>query len=591
MSVSLKRESPDPGRGDDFSAFGQPVLKRRRITKACDFCHRRGRKCKIPPDTNPGEAGAIVCLTCIEHGAICTWQRVAAKRGVKTKSSDSSSKTTTSPAGHEAWAYESSRHGERPLIQGLLRVFFDTVYPIFPFFAEALIFEEWEQFSLSTSRSSFARLMSICALSSCHVGDGAIFTLPLSVPVEARHQQAYLEDARRAIPVEVSSADCFAYLQSLGTLSLAAIQLGDASLLHQTLGQYHSLVAQHHFQNESRWPVEIDPVERHVRRQFFWSMYRLEVHSALIMGHSVRCPEMQAAVAYPAISDDMVDALTGSLGSLSGIPFGGWLVGWNYITDLYRVLEHVIVQFRARKLSSVNRGSLYIGFESLAPPVDEILSRVLAQRDALPSYLAIAPPPSADLESNMCGFQVANIACTIQLLRITSFSRQDLTFVNASRAAMDLIEEMSLIPVDYLRAIGSPMLQELAGVGHMLSSFIGRQLHPVDYQRLRRVIEAMALFLTNLGPSLPAAVEAGSKLSQHIGRIDDYLQRSQPQDNSILNEPETTHATHEQGLQVPTQHFVVPNVNFTIPIEYVEHIPWPSPFVTEWTADMGNVFS
>jgi hypothetical protein len=118
----------------------------------------------------------------------------------------------------------------------------------------------------------------------------------------------------------------------------------------------------------------------------------------------------------------MAGALTGSLSSIGGIPFGGWLVGWNYITDLYRVLEHVIVQFRARKLASVNRGSLYIGFESLAPPVDEILSRVLAQRDALPTFLASAAPPSADIESNMCGFQVANIACTIQVSGLLNLS-------------------------------------------------------------------------------------------------------------------------------------------------------------------------
>lgn len=99
----------------------------------------------------------------------------------------------------------------------------------------------------------------------------------------------------------------------------------------------------------------------------------------------------------------------------------------------------------------------------------------------------------------------------------------------------------------------------------------------------------MALFLENLGPSLPAAVEAGIKLSRHIGRIDDYLQKSQPQDNSILNEPETSTA-QEQSISVPIHHFVVPNANFTIPFEYVEHIPWPNPFATEWTADV-NVFS
>lgn len=290
----------------------------------------------------------------------------------------------------------------------------------FPFFAEATMLDQWDRVRLSTSRATFAQLMSICALSSCHVRDGAMFTLPLAMPLEARLQQAYLEDARRAIPADVPAKECFAYLQSLGTLSLAAIQLGDASLLHLTLGQYHTVMAQHQFHNESKWPSTISVVERHVRRQFFWSMYRLEVHSALIMGHVVRCPEMQSAVSYPTMSDEMAGHITGSRQSAAGIPFGGWLAGWNYITDLYRVLEHVIVRFRSRKLRSVDRGTLYVGFDSLAPPIDDVLNRVLRQRSALPTYLANAALPSDDIESNLCGFQVANIACTIQVTMVTS---------------------------------------------------------------------------------------------------------------------------------------------------------------------------
>lgn len=125
MSVTLKHESPEPGRQDDFD---QPILKRRRITKACDFCHRRGRKCKIPPGVSTNDTGPIVCLTCIEHGATCTWERVAAKRGVKSKSSDGSGKT--SPASHESWAYDAARHGEPAIVRGLILAFFDTVYPM-----------------------------------------------------------------------------------------------------------------------------------------------------------------------------------------------------------------------------------------------------------------------------------------------------------------------------------------------------------------------------------------------------------------------------------------------------------------------------
>lgn len=127
----------------------KPVLKRRRITKACDFCHRRGRKCKIPSGPGSGDAAAVTCLTCIEHGAACTWDRVAAKRGVKSKESKASpqeeptptsipvvsSASTSAPAerateDEEAWVYDETRHGDRRTVRTLIRIFFDTVYPM-----------------------------------------------------------------------------------------------------------------------------------------------------------------------------------------------------------------------------------------------------------------------------------------------------------------------------------------------------------------------------------------------------------------------------------------------------------------------------
>ncbi|ROT42009.1 hypothetical protein SODALDRAFT_5160 [Sodiomyces alkalinus F11] len=98
----------------------------------------------------------------------------------------------------------------------------------------------------------------------------------------------------------------------------------------------------------------------------------------------------------------------------------------------------------------------------------------------------------------------------------------------------------------------------------------------------------MAIFLENLGPSLPSAVEAGHRLSRHIGRIDDYLAKTQPPDSSssILNEPEASQvAPGQRTAEVPIHHFVVPHANYTIPLEYLEHIPWPGSF-SGLTADV-----
>ncbi|TEA18470.1 hypothetical protein C8034_v009495 [Colletotrichum sidae] len=567
----------------DSRRHSEPSIKRRRITKACDFCHRRGRKCKPAPAPQGGAPGGDVgvggglttgsdghasCLTCIEHGATCTWNRIAAKRGVKSKTSPSSAKQAQSgdEEADRGWThshthsrthtYDESRHGSRNLVYRLLCIFFDTVYPVFPFYDEETLFREWDGSSLSSKRAAFARLMAVCALSASHVRDGALFKADddddVAGAVRAELQQTYLEDARRAIPDDnraIRGDEVFEYLQVLGTLSLAAIQTKDEILYEQYLGRYHNLVAQDKFQFESNWGVALTAEEIYVRRQFFWSMYRLEVHSALISGHVVRCPELQCGVAYPVHVRGLAGVLdpTGMLdrnrpgpgpgsgpgpGLLKPETFfpGSWLTGWNYITDLYRVLEHVVVRMRKGRVKAVHTDLANI--DRLLPSIDDILVEVLERKRKLPMYASQAFPASDNREENLCGFQVANIACTYQLLRMAAFACED-QFEEACSAAIELIDEITNVPVEYLRAIGHPMLQELAGVGHLLSSFIGRQLLAHQYYKLRKVMHAMATFLQNLGPCIPNALQISVKLFQYITKIDDkideqMIKQSQP---------------------------------------------------------------
>ncbi|GKT50607.1 uncharacterized protein ColSpa_10788 [Colletotrichum spaethianum] len=432
-----ENQDDDHHQNGDVRRHSEPTIKRRRITKACDFCHRRGRKCKPVPEgsgvtTGASPGGTLSCLTCIEHGATCTWNRVAAKRGVKSKTSPSSSvnnkQTHSGDDGDgDRWFYDESRHGSRSLIFRLISIFFDTVYPVFPFFDEISLLRDWENTSLSSSRASFARLMAICALSSCHVSDGAVFNPDLPAPLLPQHHQAYMEDAQKAIPEsnrEIGSFEAFDYLQVLGTLSLAATQLKDDPLFHECMGRYHTLVAQHTFHFEARWPSNLTYPEKHVRRQFFWSMYRLEVHAALIDGHVIRCPELQCAVAYPQQVDGLAGIIDAS-GQTEKTRFrhGSWLTGWNYITDLYRVLEHVIVRMRKDRLKALDRGP--IEHEPLMPSIDNMLEKVLEKKSNLPPYATHAYPASHDVEANLCGFQVANIACTFQVSSSRSYSKEE----------------------------------------------------------------------------------------------------------------------------------------------------------------------
>ena len=100
-------------------------------------------------------------------------------------------------------------------------------------------------------------------------------------------------------------------------------------------------------------------------------MYNLEVYAAAIWGSVVTAREAQSHVCYPAEVDDEFlsraddDSSRRQPQSQSEISLAytldhwgrmsgpvSWLQGWNFATDLYRVLEHAIDGFRNRNPST-----------------------------------------------------------------------------------------------------------------------------------------------------------------------------------------------------------------------------------------------
>src|SRR5688572_31409583 len=102
--------------------------KLKRVSKACDFCHKRARKCRSAVDASPGTRP---CLTCIEHDVTCTWTRITAKRGVKPQSGRSFRRAGPRASEDRSWTYNERRHGSRDSIRTLLDTFFETVYPVY----------------------------------------------------------------------------------------------------------------------------------------------------------------------------------------------------------------------------------------------------------------------------------------------------------------------------------------------------------------------------------------------------------------------------------------------------------------------------
>jgi len=93
-----------------MSRIERTSSKKRRALKACDSCHRRGRKCGTLTDQER-------CSTCIKHGVDCTWNRVSTKRGVKPK------------AGKEL-SLNDPNHELFQSVGLLLDNFFESIYPV-----------------------------------------------------------------------------------------------------------------------------------------------------------------------------------------------------------------------------------------------------------------------------------------------------------------------------------------------------------------------------------------------------------------------------------------------------------------------------
>ena len=71
-------------------------------------------------------------------------------------------------------------------------------------------------------------------------------------------------------------------------------------MAYKYLGLYHGVCAQYSLHDESKWLGDMDECDLEVRRRIWWAMYRLEIHTACVLGSLIRCTERQSNVGYPS---------------------------------------------------------------------------------------------------------------------------------------------------------------------------------------------------------------------------------------------------------------------------------------------------
>ena len=323
--------------------------------------------------------------------------------------------------------------------------------------------------------------------------------------------------------------------------------------------------------------------ERHLPLQY-WSIYTLEVYSSVVWGGVIRCREAHSRVQYPTEIDDeyisnegydfgsalpSTSVNQGFTNSAEGREVS-WLKGWNFTTDLYRIIEHATDQFRTRRLQNRPIYPVARLFGEWAPPGSPVMEYVNQMFDQLPDVFKSTLPVTMDSTKDRYSFQAANITATLQLVQMLLFEPDEANIEQKCDVASRLLRMFSRIPVEYLRAISSPLLHHLAGIGSILGSVIERPISEHSYLLVRTILLAMADLLESLESGMHNASPASESLKKHINRIDEYMAKHRS--TQVANRPEMNNLKIETLEQ---QNLGATNFHFQLPEEILQDWPWP----------------
>jgi hypothetical protein len=145
------------------------------------------------------------------------------------------------------------------------------------------------------------------------------------------------------------------------------------------------------------------------------------------------------------------------------------------------------------------------------------------------------------------------------------------------KIASEVVDAFTRIPVAYLRAISSPLLHHLAGIGAILGSVLEEPLSDIAYQQVRVVLLSLAQLLENLDHGIHSAINA-QRLRDLVAQIDGYWNQLQtcPEGEPSAQIPSTSQEYHTP------QH---PDALRTIPSQWTTSIfeDWP------WNLDLMQV--
>lgn len=505
--------------------------KLRRVSQACDNCSARRVRCRPSDTDNPRR-----CQHCVDFGEECTYNRPQRKRGARKgrRASSHSARVLDSPVSAHGPPLVSSTASDKPkwtplpidqaLAVDLTEIFFEVVYPVFPLFHQSSVIRRVSRGEHMTDRPFYASVMAMCALSSARARDGAIYSQRCKRQSLTDPSSEQLFDAARAaLEVDATTRVSLDYMRAAVLLSITAIQYGNDRLMHFFLGIYHTYVATEGLHDEANWPAGLSVIETQERRRLFWSAYTLDVFTSIVWNGTVRSREASANVAYPEPMDDESPAERNGPHRVK-TPRAHWMVGWNFITDMYRILEHAVDHLRRARIPLRHPTTVDHLLDGHALSKDAVVTHVFRKYNDLPPEFKIISDITFDLDQDLYGFQAANIAATLQLVRMVYFTNDNATTLeDRCVVAGQVINGFANVPPAYLRAISSPLQHHLAEIGSMLGAAFRHSMTESSYRTVRGVLLNFASLLESLESNLLCSTGTSAKLKRQVTAADEYM--------------------------------------------------------------------
>jgi len=241
-------------------------------------------------------------------------------------------------------------------------------------------------------------------------------------------------------------------------------------------------------------------------------MYTLDVYSSVVWDRCIHYQESHARVEYPSGRSDTEAQVPDTETR--------WIVGWNFTTDLYRILEHNLTMLRSRS-SKFNLAGDWASSASLSAASQD---RVAELYSALSPVFKQLQPATGDPAKDIYGFQSANIQATMALLRMVYLSLEEGAHPDTKCSVVsDVLATLHQVPKPYLRAISTPLIYHIGGIGIILGSVMEGPLSESSCRRVRELLLSMADLLESLEAFLYRSAGAGRRLRDLVARLEEYM--------------------------------------------------------------------